>query len=142
MPLNNPSYPPGPYRFYDREYFVIEYLTDPQTLRTVVPEPLEISGPVVKFEFIRLPDTTGFGELTECGQMIPVHFEGKNGIFVRSMFLDNPSPIAAGREIWGFGACKASKAARRRFSSLPMRWEMSRNFRSWTCFPARISSPM
>ena len=26
MPLNNPSYPPGPYRFYDREYFVIEYL--------------------------------------------------------------------------------------------------------------------
>jgi acetoacetate decarboxylase len=45
MPLNNPSYPPGPYRFYDREYFVIEYLTDPQTLRAVVPEPLEISGP-------------------------------------------------------------------------------------------------
>ncbi len=21
MPLNNPSYPPGPCRFYDREYF-------------------------------------------------------------------------------------------------------------------------
>ena len=102
MPLNNPSYPPGPYRFYDREYFVIEYLTDPQVLRAAVPEPLEISGPVVKFEFICLPDTTGFGEFTECGQMIPMHFEGKNGIFVHSMFLDNPSPIAAGREIWGF----------------------------------------
>ena len=102
MPLNNPSYPPGPYRSYDREYFVIEYLTDPQALRAAVPEPLEISGPVVKFEFICLPDTTGFGEFTECGQMIPMHFEGKNGIFVHSMFLDNPSPIAAGREIWGF----------------------------------------
>jgi acetoacetate decarboxylase len=40
MPLNNynPSYPPGPYRFYDREYFVIEYLTDPQALRAAVPE--------------------------------------------------------------------------------------------------------
>src|SRR3981081_776304 len=56
MPLNNPSYPPGPYRFYDREYFVVEYLTDPTALRAVVPEPLEISDPIVKFEFIRLPD--------------------------------------------------------------------------------------
>jgi acetoacetate decarboxylase len=52
MPLNNPSYPPGPYRFYDREYFVIEYLTDPDALRAVLPEPLEISDPIVKFEFI------------------------------------------------------------------------------------------
>jgi len=39
MPLNNPSYPPGPYHFYDREYFVVEYLTDPNALRAVVPEP-------------------------------------------------------------------------------------------------------
>jgi acetoacetate decarboxylase len=102
MPLNNPSYPPGPYRFYDREYFVIEYLTDPDALRAVVPEPLAISNPLVKFEFIRLPDTTGFGDFTECGQMIPVSFEGQNGIFVHSMYLDNPAPIAGGREIWGF----------------------------------------
>ncbi|MGH6810835.1 MAG: acetoacetate decarboxylase [Methylocella sp.] len=102
MPLNNPSYPPGPYRFYGREYFVIEYLTDPKALRAVVPEPLEIPDPIVKFEFIRLPDTTGFGDFTECGQMIPVAFEGQSGVFVHSMYLDNPSPIAGGREIWGF----------------------------------------
>jgi acetoacetate decarboxylase len=102
MPLNNPSYPPGPYRFYDREYFVIEYLTDPDALRAVVPEPLETSGPLVKFEFIRLPDTTGFGDFTECGQMIPVRFEGQKGIFVHAMYLDNPAPITGGREIWGF----------------------------------------
>jgi acetoacetate decarboxylase len=49
MPLNNPSYPPGPHRFYHRGYFVIEYLTDPDALRAVVPEPLEISDPLVKF---------------------------------------------------------------------------------------------
>ena len=102
MPLNNPSYPPGPYRFNDREYFVIEYLTDPDALRAVVPGPLEISDPLVKFEFIRLPDTTGFGDFTECGQMIPVNFQGEKGIFVHSMYLDNEAPIAGGREIWGF----------------------------------------
>jgi acetoacetate decarboxylase len=37
MPLNNPSIPPGPYRFYDRKYFVIEYLTDPDALRLMAP---------------------------------------------------------------------------------------------------------
>lgn len=102
MPLDNPSYPRGPYRFYDREYFVIEYLTEPEALRAAVPEPLQISDPIVKFEFIRLPDTTGFGDFTECGQMIPVTFDGQRGIFVHSMYLDNPAPIAGGREIWGF----------------------------------------
>ncbi|HUB63819.1 MAG TPA: acetoacetate decarboxylase [Methylocella sp.] len=102
MPLNNPSYPPGPYHFYDREYFVIEYLTDPDALRAVVPEPLEITDPIVKFEFIRLPDTTGFGDFTECGQMIPVRFRGEKGIYVHSMYLDSEAPIAGGREIWGF----------------------------------------
>ena len=56
----SPAAQPEPYHFYDREYFVIEYLTDPDALRVVVPEPLEISDPIVKFEFIRLPDTTGF----------------------------------------------------------------------------------
>jgi acetoacetate decarboxylase len=102
MPLSNPSYPKGPYRFYDREYFVIEYLTDPDALRAVVPEPLIFSDPIVKFEFIRLPNTTGFGDFTECGQMIPVTLDGQRGIFVHSMYLDNPAPIAGGREIWGF----------------------------------------
>ena len=28
MPLNNPSYPPGPYRFIDREHMIISYRTD------------------------------------------------------------------------------------------------------------------
>jgi acetoacetate decarboxylase len=28
MPLTNPSYPRGPYRFHDREYLIITYRTD------------------------------------------------------------------------------------------------------------------
>ena len=41
MPLTNPAYPPGPYRFVDREYLIIPYRTGPAKLRAVVPEPLE-----------------------------------------------------------------------------------------------------
>ena len=47
MPLTHPAYPPGPYRFVNREFFIITYRTDPAILRTLVPEPLEIEAPLV-----------------------------------------------------------------------------------------------
>jgi acetoacetate decarboxylase len=102
MPWTNPSYPPGPYRFFDREYLIVTYRTDPAALRAVVPEPLEVVEPLVKYEFIRMPDSTGFGDYTESGQVIPVRFEGKPGVYVHAMYLDDDAPIAGGRELWGF----------------------------------------
>ena len=36
MPLTNPAFPPGPYRFVDREYFIITYRTDQERLRAIV----------------------------------------------------------------------------------------------------------
>jgi len=102
MPLTNPAYPKGPYRFYNREYVIITYRTDPELLRAVVPEPLEVVGDTVKYEFIRMPDSTGFGDYTESGQAIPVSYKGELGTFIHSMYLDDEAPIAGGREIWGF----------------------------------------
>jgi acetoacetate decarboxylase len=78
MPLNDPAYPRPPYRFYNREFVVITYRTDPQVLREVVPEPLEATGDTVAYEFIRMPDSTGFGDYTETGQVIPVRFKNLN----------------------------------------------------------------
>src|ERR1700722_16194393 len=102
MPMANPAYPPGPYRFYNREYLIITYRTDPVKLRESVPEPLEVGEPLVKYEFIRMPDSTGFGDYTESGQVIPVTYKGKKGGYVHRMFLDDHPPIAGGRELWGF----------------------------------------
>src|SRR5438445_430079 len=102
MPLTNPSFPPGPYRFFNREYFIITYRTDPDALAAVVPAPLEVTEAVVKYEFIRMPDSTGFGDYTETGQVIPVRFKGEEGVYVHSMYLDDEGPIAGGRELWGF----------------------------------------
>ncbi len=79
MPLNDPAYPPGPYKFYNREFVVITYRTDPDRLREVVPEPLEVTGDTVAYEFIRMPDSTGFGDYTDTGQVIPVRFKTKDG---------------------------------------------------------------
>lgn len=102
MPLTSPSYPQGPYRFVNREFLIISYRTDMDALKAVVPEPLEIIEPIVKYEFIRMPDSTGFGDYTESGQVIPVSYKGQKGGFVHSMYLNDDAPIAGGREIWGF----------------------------------------
>jgi acetoacetate decarboxylase len=82
MPLNNPAFPPGPYKFYNREFVIISYRTDPALLRAVVPEPLEPTGDTVRF-------TAKDGTVQEGG-------------YVHAMYLDDEGPIAGGREIWGF----------------------------------------
>ena len=112
MPLTAPAYPPGPYRFVDREYLIVTYRTDPERLRAVVPGPLEIDEPHVKFEFIRMPDSTGFGDYTESGQVIPVRFKGRKGSYTHCMFLNDHPPIAGGRELWGFPKKLASPTLR------------------------------
>jgi acetoacetate decarboxylase len=56
----------------------------------------------VNYEFIRMPDSTGFGDYTESGQVIPVRYQGRDGSYTHQMFLNDHPPIAGGREIWGF----------------------------------------
>ena len=102
MPLTSPAFPHGPYRFIRREFLIITYRTDLDALRSVVPEPLEIQEPIVKFEFINMPDSTGFGSYTEAGQIIPVRLEGVSGSYAHAMYLNDHPPIAGGRELWGF----------------------------------------
>ncbi|MGQ3676169.1 acetoacetate decarboxylase [Xanthobacter sp. TB0139] len=102
MPLTSPSFPKGPYRFFDREFFTITYRTDPAALEKVVPEPMKFDEPIVKYEFIRMPDSTGFGDYTETGQVVPVTLNGVKGGYVLGMYLDDEAPIAGGRELWGF----------------------------------------
>ncbi|MCB1212914.1 MAG: acetoacetate decarboxylase [Chlamydiia bacterium] len=102
MPFDNPSYSRGPYRFHNREFLIIRYETEMEALREIVPEPLEVVEPHVNFEVIAMPDSQGFGCYTESGQVIPVHYQGKPGNYVHSMYLDDVSPIVSGREIWGF----------------------------------------
>jgi acetoacetate decarboxylase len=103
MPAASPSYPMGPYRFVDREYVIVTYETDPAALRAAVPEPLEPNpdGHVL-YEWIRMPDSSGFGDYTESGVVIPCLYRGEPVNFTAQMYLDDEPPISGGREIWGF----------------------------------------
>lgn len=101
-PIGAPAYPRGPFRFYNREYFNILYRTDYDALRAVVPEPLEIDDPLVRWEIMRMPDTEGLGDYTECGQVIQVRFGEEKGEYLHSMYLDNLPALASGREVSGY----------------------------------------
>ena len=103
MPACSHSYPRGPYRFIDREYFIISYESDPDAIRQALPEPLQPApGNLVQYEFIRMPDSSGFGDYSESGIVIPCLLDGQDVNFTAQMYLDDEPPIAGGREIWGF----------------------------------------
>jgi acetoacetate decarboxylase len=103
MPPYCPSYPRGPYRFINREYFTIIYKSDPEVIRCAVPEPLEPNkDDIVMYEFLRMPDSSGFGSYSESGIVIPCMFGKEEVNYTVQMYLDCSPPIVAGREIWGF----------------------------------------
>ena len=101
-PLGAPAYPSGQYRFTGREYLNILYRTDAESMRRVVPEPLTVADPLVKFEVMRMPDVTGLGSFTESGQVLQVEYEGESADYLHAMYVDSLASIASGREISAF----------------------------------------
>jgi len=75
------------------------------------PEPLQVTEPHLVSNTNSLqshPDSTGFGDYTESGQVIPVSFQGAKGGYVHAMYLDDEalSPVAA-----SFGASQKKLAS-------------------------------
>jgi acetoacetate decarboxylase len=98
-PLTSPAFAPVVPRFTDREYLNIVYRTDADALRAVVPEPLRIDEPLVRFEVMKMGDVTGYGPYTESGQAIEVSLDGERGEYLHAMYLDNFPATASGREV-------------------------------------------
>jgi len=101
-PLNAPAYPRPPYHFVDREYMRITYRTDADALRAVVPQPLVVRDPVVRFEVIRMPDSTGLGSYHESGQIAIVEHDRELVDYNVGLYVDNVPAIVSGRELGGY----------------------------------------
>jgi acetoacetate decarboxylase len=101
-PLGAPAYPAGRYRFTGREYLNILYRTDAEAMRRVVPEPLTVGDPLVRFEVMRMPDVTGLGAFSESGQVLRVEYEGEPADYLHAMYVDSLPSITSGREISAF----------------------------------------
>ncbi|MBV8095356.1 MAG: acetoacetate decarboxylase [Acetobacteraceae bacterium] len=98
-PIGSPAFARGPRMFYNREYLNIMYRSDPEALRKVVPEPLEIDDPLVRFEVMNMPDTMTHGAYIECGQAIAVRLGQEHGEYLHAMYVNNHPAIASGREV-------------------------------------------
>ena len=99
MPAASASYGRPPYRFVNREYFIVSYESDPAAIRKAVPEPLEPDGSnIVLYEWIKMPDSSGLGSYEESGVVIPCIYKGEPVNFVAQMYLDNvPAILPAAR---------------------------------------------
>ena len=102
MPLQSPTFPRGPYKFFNRQYMVVSYSTNKDAIREALPEPLEPAGDTVAVQWLDLPDGEGFGAYSAVAQIIPCLFKGEQCNFVSQMYVDNTPPLAGGREIWGY----------------------------------------
>lgn len=103
MPQAAPGFGLPPYRFINREYFIITYESDKDAIRAALPEPLQPDpAGIVLYEWIKMPDSSGLGSYEESGIVIPCTYQGEACNFTAQMYLDNGPAILAGREIWGF----------------------------------------
>ncbi len=105
MPAFSPSYPAGPYYFKRREYLIVTYESDADAVRAALPDELEPAGErknLCFYEWMKMPDSSGFGDYQESGTGILATYKGEPCNFSVQMYLNDEPPITAGREIWGF----------------------------------------
>ncbi len=103
MPRTSPSYPVGPYRYAAREFLTVTYTTDPDATAALLPEPLAVTDAQARLQFVRMPDSTGFGDYALVIQSIPCRLpDGETGGFVVGTYVNSATANSGGRELWGF----------------------------------------
>jgi acetoacetate decarboxylase len=80
----------------------IMFKTTSEVLRDLVPKPLVPNPDGLMVITIVRQFASGLGHYNEMLLTAPVGFEGKTVTYCVYLMLDHDSPIAAGREIWGF----------------------------------------
>ncbi len=81
MPLNDPAYPRGPYKFYNREFVVITYRTDPERAARRGARAAGGDRRHGAYEFIRMPDSHRLRRLyrDRPGDSGALHRQGRRG---------------------------------------------------------------
>ncbi len=117
IPINAPLYEGPTYKYRATNTILCIFRTSKEVLEAVVPKPLVYNSDHYVYAWVNhLPRTTGFCHYREMFLTIPVEYPGKDGMVAGNynahLYLDNDSPIAAGREIYGY----PKKLARVHFS--------------------------
>ncbi len=101
---HGPAFPMPPYTYTNAKTLVVSIRTTPETLRALVPEPLEVNSESLLRVYIGLFNVVQPLQLSyhEAGILIPTCYEGIEGSYMPVLYLDQTLPITIGREVWGF----------------------------------------
>ncbi len=93
-----------PYQYRDNEMFTLKVETDPDYLRGLVPEPMEVNADSILAIYVGMLNVTEPTRVTygEAGIMIPVTLGGRSGTYMPVLYLDEVELLTSGREGWGF----------------------------------------
>lgn len=102
-PLDNPLVPKFPIRFRNTEILTVLYRTNPENIRSLLPEPLESLNDTVIVHVYRMNDAEWFGRYCESAVQVMVRLKETDvcGAYSPYLYLGNDGAIAAGREIYG-----------------------------------------
>jgi len=102
MPLLSGLYGRPPFEYREAKQITVEFQTDPDVLRELVPAPLvpneDAKMLLSSSEFM----CSAFGRYREAHLLTHATFEGRLVNFSLYLVLDSDVAIGAGREIWGF----------------------------------------
>ena len=98
MPLTSPAFPPGPYRFVNREFFIVTYRTDPEALRRVLADVLAKLPASLRAD----PQVQQLEEISQRGAVSLIHLVNRHDT-KSSDFKDYEFSRATVDELWQAG---------------------------------------
>ena len=97
-----PFHPDPPYPYRDSVGVLVRFKSSPEVVRSLVPAPLVPNADGVMFFFIGRQNSTNLGRYHEAILGIPVSLNGRQGGLALVTYLDEPVPLATGRERGGW----------------------------------------
>ena len=102
MPVDAPLYSNPPIYYQNIESISFAYKTDEEAAADILPEGLELTTPATaSVVFIKYPFST-LGPYEEAILGIACTWQGQPKFYIAHIVLNTDTPLAAGREIWGF----------------------------------------
>jgi len=101
-PIVSPLYGKPPLVWKDMRVQLVVYETDIENVRRVIPYPLEARSNIVITWVSEFELGTTQGSFKEFAIYVQVKYEGYEGDYEPFLYVNNPLPLTAGREIWGY----------------------------------------
>lgn len=99
-----PPYAMPPFTYENNQMVSITFMTSPDVLRALVPEPLVVNPDSLMTIYVGTLNIVDPERISyyEAGILIPASYGDNEGSYMPILYLDKALPITIGREVWGF----------------------------------------